>query len=501
MCAYERPGEVNARSVLGALGRLLDADRADVWLRAPERGDSASGWWWLSDGGAGHDEDQAMEAPDWRLRFRAMAMERAGELLDRDDLDKYEVSEFLDPRYAQLLLFPLVTDLGLIGMVTMRWRSEVDVAQTAMDVAHLALPFMRESVATAQGLEMDRVVRLMLEKTSDVVVVARADGALLYLNQAGRQLFGIDLEGVLTVSVWDHLGRGFNELYVAAGKAALQDSGAWTFEWPMDRNGTQTVVSVSVQAHRDGAGRAAFYTAIMRDVTASYESHHQLRRLVREKDEFVATVSHELRTPLTSVVGFASELNDRWSDFSDAERRELLQLVHTQANEVGDIVSDLLVAARIDNETLEIHATDLELREEVEQVLLVVNLDATIEGDAIARADSGRTRQIVRNLLTNAQKYGGDQVRVMIEQRPNRVVVAVCDDGPGVPPHEVERIFGAYERGAHDGSIGGIGLGLFISRTLAGLMGGELMYRRHGGETHFVLVLPSGEPAAVADTG
>jgi len=116
----------------------------------------------------------------------------------------------------------------------------------------------------------------------------------------------------------------------------------------------------------------------------------------------------------------------------------------------------------------------------------------------VALADPIRFRQIVRNLVTNAIRYGGDEIQISMSRKGDRVAVCVADDGPGVPEEDRERIFEAYHR-AHSsaGQPGSVGLGLTVSRTLAELMGGSLSYSKNGLST-FVLDLPMATSAGTA---
>jgi signal transduction histidine kinase len=98
---------------------------------------------------------------------------------------------------------------------------------------------------------------------------------------------------------------------------------------------------------------------------------------------------------------------------------------------------------------------------------------------------------VLRNLLTNALKYGGDNVSVELGRSEDFARATVIDDGPGVPPESAELIFLSYER-AHgeESHPGSVGIGLSISRELARLMGGDLEYRRSAGRTHFDFTVP-----------
>lgn len=112
----------------------------------------------------------------------------------------------------------------------------------------------------------------------------------------------------------------------------------------------------------------------------------------------------------------------------------------------------------------------------------------------MARADPLRFRQIIRNLLTNAARYGGSDIWIEVSDVGDSVIIAVVDDGNGVHPRYAATIFEAYERGheSEPSMPGSVGLGLAVSRRLADLMGGSLQYRRAGGNTRFELRLPTG---------
>ncbi|NNF64860.1 MAG: hypothetical protein HKN07_11475 [Acidimicrobiia bacterium] len=222
----------------------------------------------------------------------------------------------------------------------------------------------------------------------------------------------------------------------------------------------------------------------------------EVEGLLTAKESFIASVSHELRTPLTGVLGFAETLRD-WSDSMSAdERDELVGTIASEAGELSNIVEDLIVMARADYGTLAVAAVPVNLRAQCAQVLEMVNEGQRIAIDGgtevmRASADPARVRQIIRNLVTNADSYGGDRVRIEITSQDDWVSIAVVDNGSGVPVGFEETIFQPYQR-AHEksGKAASIGLGLSISRKLARAMYGDLTYGRVDQETHFVLQLP-----------
>ncbi len=237
------------------------------------------------------------------------------------------------------------------------------------------------------------------------------------------------------------------------------------------------------------------------DITHRKEIEEQMATLVRSKDEFLASVSHELRTPLTAVHGSAEVLREQWPELAEEERTELVGFIARESQELAHIVEDLLVAARADVGRLSVVPEEIDVHREVAAVLAAVTGSAGPPIDiggvtGRARADPLRFRQIVRNLLTNALRYGGEEVVIRSDLVNGELLLQVCDDGPGIPESEREAIFQPYHR-AHTtrGLPGSVGLGLTVSRQLAMLMEGDLVYRHAEGMSTFELRLPAVERA------
>lgn len=224
-----------------------------------------------------------------------------------------------------------------------------------------------------------------------------------------------------------------------------------------------------------------------------------LLEMVRSKNQFLASVSHELRAPITTVVGTSEILRDESLDLSDEERSGLLDMVVSEGTDLVNIVSDLLAAAKADSGTLTVSSVSVSLRAQAAQVLEAIHQDPAVRIDISGEpvqgiGDPGRVRQIVRNLVTNAKRYGGDTIRVELSEENGQAILRLCDNGSGVPEQERERIFepyaSAHGNNAHSGSVG---LGLAVSRELARLMGGDLTYRYRDGESVFEFTLPTAD--------
>ncbi|MGB7858967.1 MAG: HAMP domain-containing sensor histidine kinase [Acidimicrobiia bacterium] len=235
------------------------------------------------------------------------------------------------------------------------------------------------------------------------------------------------------------------------------------------------------------------------DITHIKARNDAMAELVKSKDEFIARVSHELRTPLTAVVGLTSELN-ALENLAPEERKELMGLVAGQAEEMAYIVDDLLVAARAEMGTVAIDTVEVDLGSQLRATIEGLGVGVSDVPEMIHNvvADPSRVRQVLRNLMTNAVRYGGPHIRVTTGSAGGRVWIEVRDNGEGVPAEESQRIFEPYAT-AHSGVAGSVGLGLSVSRQLAELMGGTLTYHRDINESVFHFELPlAGDPRPVA---
>lgn len=242
-----------------------------------------------------------------------------------------------------------------------------------------------------------------------------------------------------------------------------------------------------------GSGGKILLTAY--DVTEQTDARLRLEELVRSKDQFIAAVSHELRTPLSSVLGFA-QLAQAEID-GNGTIGMMIGEVADQSAEMAAIIDDLLVAARSSFEKVPTAPRIIDLAEEVSGVVDAVSPRLAVlptgSFEAVhAYADPIRVRQIIRNLLTNADRYGGDRVMLQTRVSSDQAVLEVRDSGGPLPQELRDRIFEPYESsGPVRGQPAAIGLGLAVSRTLAQLMDGSLEYRHDGDWSIFELRLPS----------
>jgi signal transduction histidine kinase len=258
------------------------------------------------------------------------------------------------------------------------------------------------------------------------------------------------------------------------------------------------------------ARHAAVALALVTSQLATERVVASLRAREAERTTFVSTVAHELRTPLTGLRGYlelilAGQVSD------PALARDFLERSRSIVGSMGDLVGDLLELSRLESGTLGLELGPFSVAEACSQVaasLLPIAIERRIALTTslpprlrVAWADRRRVEQIVTNLAANALKFTPPGGHVEIHARFDGAValVAVRDDGPGVPADDRDRIFERFHRMAAHERVTGTGLGLPIARDLARQMDGELEVASVAGDgSSFVLALP-GPAGADAD--
>jgi two-component system sensor histidine kinase BaeS len=228
-------------------------------------------------------------------------------------------------------------------------------------------------------------------------------------------------------------------------------------------------------------------------------------RLDRMKDEFVLTASHELRSPLTSVQGFA-ELLMLERDQLSAKQAETVEIIIDNTRHLVRLLNDLLDLARSDAGRLTIKPVPTDARALIEDAVRTMRgqtdaaeqaLTASIGEDLPSVVvDPDRIRQVLVNLLTNAHDYSPERASIRVEAShvDSEVEISVTDDGPGIPPEQLEHIFERFTRGdaGLTQRVGGTGLGLAVSKSLVELHGGRIEAESiPGGGSTFRIRLPA----------
>jgi PAS domain S-box-containing protein len=316
------------------------------------------------------------------------------------------------------------------------------------------------------------------------------DGEVLAANPALADLLGYESVSDLTDSTAD-----IGSIYVDPAKRELwldkisEDGVVDDFDIELRRQDGSTVwVQDVARAVFDDQGGLLYCEGALIDITGKVKAR-------KARDEFVATVSHELRNPISVILGLALELANAYESFDDEVRREIAEVMARQSEDASWIIDDLLVAYREDVSQVSVASEEFDVHAEIGRVLEGVEEEIVFEADEDASrvvGDPRRTRQILRNLISNAIRYGGDDIKVITRRGGEQSIeILVCDDGAPLDPGEAERIFEPYERGSGLSDAKSVGLGLSVARKLASLMDGYITYRHDGEHSAFIVTLPA----------
>jgi signal transduction histidine kinase len=265
---------------------------------------------------------------------------------------------------------------------------------------------------------------------------------------------------------------------------------------------------VEVGGLSETATLGAAFNEMARELEIEEGRRDELDRL---KDEFVLTASHELRSPLTSVQGFA-ELLMLDKDSLTARQRETVEIILDNCRHLVRLLNDLLDLARSDAGRLSIRPQPTEVAPLVEDVVRTMRAQTEAASQSLTEqvepglpqinVEPDRIRQILVNLLTNAHEYTPEGASIGVAARAvgDEVEISVSDNGPGIPPDQLERIFERFTRGdaGLTQRVGGTGLGLAISKSLVELHGGSIGAESTVGQgSTFHVRLPVATGAAV----
>ncbi len=386
---------------------------------------------------------------------------------------------------------------SLIGSLDGRLRFEEALARSSrvlLGGSSTDLTPALDAMGAAAGVEEVVVTKTVADENGDpaaeVLAVWAPKGARPH-TRVGNIVSYADREGVR-----DKLQRGetvevddVDDRLLIAG---IEVGGGWF----------GSVGFVTSAASEPWTPRTQAFLRTIADIFGAFyeraENRARLEQSLASKDQLIGSVSHELRTPLTAVAGLADELIAYDEMFTSQERRELLEVIADESREMDALVEDLLIAARSEDAAVPVFPEVIDLSRVAHDVLSDLTVPSGVsmsisDAQVNAFADPVRVRQIVRNLVTNAFRYGGPNVDIDVRESEDRATLCVRDDGPGIEPEDREAVFEPYGRvsggATHKASVG---LGLTLSRRLAGLMDGTLEYVDGDGDgATFLLSLPS----------
>ena len=323
-------------------------------------------------------------------------------------------------------------------------------------------------------------LRAFLEVAPDSIVVVNREGAIHAVNSQTEATFGYRTDELIGQPLEMLLPERFRGEHVAHHMARTMDSkvrpmGTDLELFGLRRDGVEFPVDIQLSTIPTKDGRLP--VAVIRDVS-------ERRRLEHLRDAFVANAAHELRTPLTTLAGLGETLSRSFDVMERADIEAAFAAMARQGERARVLIANLLDLSNIEGGRTDFAIINVELGPLVDRVLEAApppdgkSVTVAVPSGIAVRADPDRLAQVVTNLLVNAYRYGGPQIRIHALREGGRAVLAVTDDGSGIERDLVPKLFEPFTRGKAASVVRGSGIGLALCRRIVEGMDGQIRYEQ-----------------------
>ncbi|MEQ1631975.1 MAG: ATP-binding protein [Planctomycetota bacterium] len=368
-------------------------------------------------------------------------------------------------------------------------------------------------------------MRAIVTCATDAIVTIDRIGTIVQFNPGAENMFGIAAREALGTEVARFVPLDLRPAHTAGIRDVANGKKPQILGFAREvrglrRDGSSFPCSLAVNA--TSLRGETYYVGILRDRTedelarkALEEARQQAEVGSRTKSAFLANMSHEIRTPLTAILGYAEEIEQE--RLTADERGEALQIIQRNGQHLMTIINDILDLSKVEAGSMQLEkavCSPVEIVREVQRIMLSrarskgLALEVTFVEPmpAVIETDPTRLRQILLNLVGNAIKFtdeGSVTVEVATDFAASMLSIAIVDTGIGIKPEQQASLFQAFAQA--DSSIsrkyGGTGLGLYISRRIAQVLGGDLTVQSEFGKgCRFCCTLATGPitPGAVS---
>lgn len=373
-------------------------------------------------------------------------------------------------------------------------QSDYDALRAELDAAYAEIARLRSEAA-----QSDQSYRDLFENAGDSIFIADIDYVILDVNPDAVHRFGYERDELL--------GMSLNDIQVldadAAGNAIAWVStlsGMHVSECHYrHKNGDLIPVEVSSRIIRSGEQDLIQY--FVRNIAKRKQIEIEREQLIADLEGFAHTVAHDLKNPLALILGYAYTLEADWGDWSDEEVRQSLHTIVTSSQRVVSIIDTLLLFASvrsqddIEREMLDMASIVADSHDRLAHMLKTSQAKVIIPAEwPVAVGYAPWVTEIWVNYLSNAIKYGGTPPVIEIggtRQPDNTVCFWVRDNGMGIGPEKLARVFGKFDR-LGEVHIEGHGLGLSIVKRITEKLGGWVSVESIVGEgSTFSFILPT----------
>ncbi len=378
---------------------------------------------------------------------------------------------------------------------------------TRVIVAHHDITDLKQ--AQIELAQSKRRLEAILDNVNNGILTIDGRGTILTANRAAARIFGTDIASLLHTNLSQLIDEPFE------GKATFKRLNGDAGHELIGRRANGETFPLHLHLNELRLEDGSVYTCIIQDIT--YRKQAEQERIERErmaialekerelralKNRFLSMMSHELRTPLTSI-GLSYDILKKYGAVSTPEERaQALDNIRQQVDYLSEMISDVMTLTRFEADGFQINTEDCDLitycRDIVEEFQLNYHKTHQIEfvceeAQLIVPIDRKLLRRALTNLLTNAIKYSPNNstVRFTLARDQDTAVITVSDQGIGIPPEDLPRLFEPFHRASNVDTIPGTGLGLPVTRQMVELHRGTIdCHSVLGQGTTFTIRLP-----------
>lgn len=353
------------------------------------------------------------------------------------------------------------------------------------------------------SLEVDKEhIERLLHSLSEGVLAVEESGLIWLCNTAAEQTLGTKKEHLMSKHI-DEVFKVYKDhqqiKFMNYTKQENKENN-W-FEINTD-TANKKVLSLMTAPIQVGTLGQSGWVVTFSDVTKEAQ-------LESMKLDFVSMAAHELRTPLTSIRGYSSLLNDELSQTGSDTAKGYISKLKISANNLGDLIENLLNVSRIERNMFEIETQPTELTKIIDTVITALSQQAEIkhitlqfnrpqDTTPLVWADAFRISQVVTNLLANAINYTQENgnISIALQKNEHELQVSVADNGPGIPQDALPKLFTKFFRvsGVLEQGSKGTGLGLYITKSIIEMHHGRIWAESEFGKgATFIFTLPIAE--------
>ena len=444
----------------------------------------------------------------WVRSYIGVPVRTADDFLGFLNLDSARPGSFDDEQAERLQAF---ADQAAIAITNARLYAEV--RRNAIELEQ------RVTERTAELHRAKEHVEVILESSSDGIVLSTVEGTILQANRAFNQILGYGTAEIIGKNLISLMDPEHVEIFKKSLAEVASSSQSMRVEVSIHRpDNTRFMADLALAPFALQDPGEAQIICSLRDISKRIQIEDELRKaLVKEKElselkaRFATMVSHEFRTPLTTIGLKAWLLRVKWNELSQEKRNETFDVIGEQIKLLTSFMQDILEISRSDALGLQLHPVNIDLDtfcgDMLEEIIQSSELSMadrfvyTTSGTCAAvLLDPNLLRQIVTNLLSNAVKYSPSNSNIYLDVSCSDVEtrITVKDKGIGIPPNEVKNLFSPFYRATNVEQISGTGLGLAIVERAVNAYGGTVTVDSELGQgSTFVVTIPVVVPETV----